>query len=75
MHTFQRYGYDKEPGETLLEFAERIGQHDLSLGNPAAKFVKKYYDLAYGSGDRSEDLDLIMKEMRAYIKRKKGKKP
>lgn len=65
---FQRHGYHKRSGETLLEFATKIANTNASLGEKTSRFVKHYYTHEYGEGRRERILHGILKEIESDLK-------
>ena len=65
---FKGYGYEKGPGETLREFAEKITEKNTQHGEKASEFVRHCYLYDYGGEGEEKVLDHLFKEMKHDLK-------
>ncbi|MFC1534892.1 transglutaminaseTgpA domain-containing protein [Thermodesulfobacteriota bacterium] len=68
LYLLKKHGYNKTPGETLLELVEKIPSDKPGLENSAKEFVKGYYLFEYDHKGSERILSLLLKNVEEEIK-------
>ena len=64
----KKYGYEKEPGETLLDLVSRVkSEKPLLVGKNAMSFIQEYYRIEFGQNRCDEKLAKLFNILKMEI--------